>query len=265
VLLEVSGSLRLFGSLESLLGRLRRGLEDLGWSAALAGAPTPRAASWLAAAGEEKFITEPAGLESALARLRVELPSWEKETLEALRNIGVRTLGELRALPREGVARRFGAKLLDDMDRALGHRPDPRSFFVAPAKFRSDIELPAEVMQAEALLFAAKRLVAQFAGFLAARDTFFLGFLLEVSHRSGRRGLLVGIGFVRPCQTVERRTELSRHLIVEIVLRHWLKCPSKAGSRRAELFLTLLLPPRSRPVPSQPPIWARDRVRPCRR
>ena len=30
----------------------------------------------------------------------------------------------------------------------------------------------------------------------AARDTFFLGFLLEVFHRSGRRGLLVGIGFV---------------------------------------------------------------------
>src|SRR5437879_5561570 len=51
VLLEVSGSLKLFGGLESLLGRLRRGLAEMGWSSVLAGAPTPRAAFWIGLAG----------------------------------------------------------------------------------------------------------------------------------------------------------------------------------------------------------------------
>jgi protein ImuB len=195
VLLDISRSLKLFGSPESLFGRLRQELKNLGWSAAMAGAPTPRAASWFAAAGEGTLISGPAGLEPALARLRVEIPGWGEETLQALRDVGVRTLGELRALPREGVARRFGAKLLEDMDRALGHRPDPRSFFVPPARFRSDIELPAEVAQAEALLFAARRLAAQLAGFLAARSGGVQRFVLRLGHRD-RASTEIAVGLV---------------------------------------------------------------------
>jgi protein ImuB len=36
VLIEISGSLKLFGGLESLAGRLRKGLKAMGWSTALA-------------------------------------------------------------------------------------------------------------------------------------------------------------------------------------------------------------------------------------
>src|SRR5437762_1092309 len=170
VLLEVSSSLKLFGGLESLLERLRRGLAEMGWSSVLAGAPTPRAAFWLARAGKQEFIGESAELEPALAALPLEVLRCSDETLAAFEAIGVRTLGELRALPREGVARRFGQRLLDDSDRALGRLPDPRNFFVPPARFGAAIELPAEVTQAEALLFAARRLIVQLAGYLAARS-----------------------------------------------------------------------------------------------
>src|SRR5947207_3376981 len=123
VLLEVSSSLKLFGGLESLLERLRRGLAEMGWSSVLAGAPTPRAAFWLARAGKQEFIGESAELEPALAALPLEVLRCSDETLAAFEAIGVRTLGELRALPREGVARRFGQRLLDDSDRALGRLP----------------------------------------------------------------------------------------------------------------------------------------------
>src|SRR5437879_12992463 len=116
VLLEVSGSLKLFGGLEPLLERLHRGLAEMGWSATLAGAPTPRAAFWLALAGKREFIDSVAELEAALAALPVGLLLCGDGTLEALEAIVVRTLGELRALPREGVARRFGQGLLDDVD-----------------------------------------------------------------------------------------------------------------------------------------------------
>jgi protein ImuB len=217
VLLGISRSLKLFGSPESLLGRLRQGLKNLGWSAALAGAPTPRAASWLAAAGEEKIISESAGLGPALARLRVETPGWDGETLQALRDIGVRTLGELRALPREGVARRFGAKPFEDMDRALGHAPDPRSFFVPPARFRSDIELPAEVMQAEALLFAARRLAAQLAGFLAARSGGVQRFVLRLGHRD-RAATEIAVGLVSPSRDAGHFALLLRERLSSLAL-----------------------------------------------
>jgi len=217
VLLEVSGSLKLFGGLQSLLERLRRGLAEMGWSATLAGAPTPRAAFWLALAGKQEFIDSIAGLEAALAALPVGVLHCGDGTLEALEAIGVRTLGELRALPREGVARRFGQRLLDELDRALGLLPDPRNFFIPPARFRAAIELSAEVTQAEALLFAARRLIVQLAGFLAARSGGVQRFVLRLKHRD-RAAIEVAIGLVAPSRDAERFTLLLRERLDNVTL-----------------------------------------------
>jgi len=159
----------------------------MGWSSVLAGAPTPRAAFWLAWVGKQKFIGESAELEPVLAALPLEVLRCGDETLAAFQAIGVRTLGELRALPREGIARRFGQGPLAELDRALGRLPDPRNFFVPPARFGAAIELPAEVTQAEALLFAARRLIVQLAGYLAARSGGVQRFVLRLRHRDKPR------------------------------------------------------------------------------
>jgi len=217
VLLEVSGSLKLFGGLEALLERLRRGLAEMGWSATLAGAPTPRAAFWLALAGKQEFIDSVAGLEAALAALPAGVLRCGDGTLEALEAIGVRTLGELRALPRAGVARRLGQGLLDKIDRALGLLSDPRNFFIPPARFRAAIELPAEVTQAEALLFAARRLIVQLCGFLAARSGGVQRFVLRLRHRD-RAATEVAIGLVAPSRDAERFTQLLRERLDNVTL-----------------------------------------------
>jgi protein ImuB len=217
VLLEVSGSLKLFGGLEPLLERLRRGLKEMGWSAMLAGAPTPRAAFWLALAGKQKFIGSTAELEAALAALPVEVLRCGDETLKALAAIGVRTLGELRALPREGVARRFGQGLLEGFDRALGLFSDPRIFFVPPARFRTAIELPAEVTQAEALLFSARRLVVQLGGFLAAHSGGVERFVLWLKHRD-RAATKIAVGLVAPSRDAEHLMLLLRERLSNVRL-----------------------------------------------
>lgn len=209
VLLDAAGSLKLFGGLAPLLERLRRELTQMGWSAQLAGAPTPRGAFWLALAGRERFIGSAAELEPALAALPVAVLRRDKETLAALEAVGVRTLGELLALPREGVARRFGQGLLGDLDRALGRLPDPRNFFVPPARFKAAIELPAEVVQTEALLFAAKRLIVQLAGFLAARSGGTQRFAFRLRHRE-RAATEVAIGLMAPSRDAEHFTLLAR-------------------------------------------------------
>jgi protein ImuB len=209
VLLEISGSLKLFGGLESLLERLSRGLAEMGWSSALAGAPTPRAAFWLAWVGEQKFIGSLADLEPVLATLPLEVLRCNDETLAAFEAIGVRTLGELRALPREGVARRFGQGPLTELDRALGRLSDPRNFFVPPARFVAAIELPAEVTQAEALLFAARRLIVQLSGFLAARSGGVQRFVLSLRYRD-KAATEIAIGLVAPSRDTEHFTLLLR-------------------------------------------------------
>jgi protein ImuB len=208
VLLDAAGSLKLFGGLEPFLGRLRRELDGMGWSAQLAGAPTARAASWLALAGSGRFVDSAAELEPTLAPLPVAVLRCDAETLEALGAIGVRTIGELLALPRGGVARRFGQRLPDALDRALGKLPDPRNFFVPPARFRASIDLPAEVVHAEALLFAAKRLIVQLAGFLAARSGGAQHIVFRLKHREGATE--IAIGLVAPSRDAEHFTLLAR-------------------------------------------------------
>jgi protein ImuB len=218
VLLETAGSMKLFHGLEALAGSLRYGIADLGYDAVMAGAPTPRAASWLALAGGQKFIDSAAELEPALAVLPVGVLSNSGGVHESLEAIGIRTLGELRALPRGGVARRFGQALLDDLDRALGRLPDPRNFFVPPERFRACIELPAEVTQAEALAFAARRLIVQLAGFLAARSGGVRRFNLKLAHRDANPTEIT-VGLVAPSRDAEHFTLLLRERLGSLALR----------------------------------------------
>jgi hypothetical protein len=70
-----------------------------------------------------------------------DVPLWLLEPArkhwDALQSMGLRTLSDLRSLPRSGLARRFGEPLLDAVDRARGARPDPREFIVLPERFGS--------------------------------------------------------------------------------------------------------------------------------
>jgi protein ImuB len=110
-----------------------------------------------------------ADLDSALSPLPVGLLDGADTVMETLWGIGVRTLGDVLALPRDGFARRFGANLLDQIDRARGSLPDARALFIAPDRYHGQLELPAPVHETEALLFAVRRLVVELAGFLNGR------------------------------------------------------------------------------------------------
>src|SRR3546814_5752453 len=75
--------------------------------------------------------------------------------------MGVRTLGALRALPRDGLRRRFGNELLDHLDRLHGDIDDPLACYAPPDHFDARIELGYEVESHQALLFPLRRLVGR--------------------------------------------------------------------------------------------------------
>ncbi|MDH4324425.1 MAG: DNA polymerase Y family protein [Betaproteobacteria bacterium] len=206
VLLEVEGSLRLFGGAARLMARLRNGLADLGFKALLAAGPTARAALWLARGGGETLQALPIG---ALAL--------EPQALALLGRIGVGTLGELMRLPRAGIAARFGEGLLRDLDRALGRSPEPRIFFQPPERFDMQLELPAPAIEAERVLFAARRLLLQLEGFLAARQAGVRGFTLRLSHRDVRP-TRIEIGSATPHRDIEHWQRLLRERLGAMAL-----------------------------------------------
>jgi protein ImuB len=214
LLAEAAGSLRRFGGARRLRTLMRRGVAALGHEACLAMAPTARAALWIARAGGRRLEDVP-----------VEATGFD---CGLFKGIGISTVGEILELPREGLAKRCGQGLLDDLDRALGRLEEPRAFFAPPARFAARLELPAEVTQAEALLFPARRLLAQLEGLLAARHEGVRGFCLTFFPE----GKAVQVGLASRSRDARRMADLLREKLGNTVLAQ----PVEAISLEAGAF-----------------------------
>lgn len=168
LLVEIKGSLRLFGGLDGLLERLRQGCKALGYRVQYAVAPTPLAATVLARAGTRVCVLERHELAPHLAALPLSTLRLAASELTALASVGVQRIGECRRLPRDGLARRCTPVVVECLDRLYGQRPDPRAALPLPRVFESTLELPWEVRSAPALLIAAERLLHELSGYLRA-------------------------------------------------------------------------------------------------
>ncbi len=176
VLMEVSASLRLFGGLAALRVQLWRELQqEMGLD---------DSAGLRAAAGRTSL--------QALARLRLNRP-WRETAripaadlplaaldaaqahLDLLGSLGCHRWQDLRRLPRQGVARRFGQDLLDALDQAWAERPESHQWWQVPEVFESRLQCPGGLEHAEGLLQAARHLLQHLRAWLLARSLGVLG------------------------------------------------------------------------------------------
>ena len=187
VLLDVQASLRYFGGLPALLVRLHAALAPLGHRLHTASAPTALGASLLARIHPQLHCADLAATCGALAAAPVWLIGPGREHWEALQGMGLRTIADLRVLPRSGLARRFGEAVLSELDRATGARPDPREPIRLAPTFDSRLELFALADSTEQLLHGAGVLLARLVVWLAAQQAFVRRFSLVMEHERHRR------------------------------------------------------------------------------
>ena len=209
LLLEIEGSLGLLGGIKRILASIRRGTAEMGYTLTLGCAPTVAAAWLLARAGSEQIISCKRMIEARISPLPATALDCGEQALATLEAIGVRSIGDLLRLPRAGLARRCGQALLDQLDRALGTLPEARKFYAPPPRFESTLELGTDATSAEALLFASKRLLAQFAGYLAGRCGGVQRFNLVLLHEDHAPTALE-IGLVAPTRELQRFVSLVR-------------------------------------------------------
>jgi protein ImuB len=202
LLVEIAGSLRLYGGLLNLRQQIAAGLVEQGFTASLAIAPTPLAATWLAKGGRRTCIREPANIAAALRRLPLTCLDWPAAVCESLTSMGVRNIGECLRLPREGFARRFGPQRLLELDRALGRLPDPRTSWRAPERFFADHEMTEEQSNRELLLVICRELLQSLERFLLTRQLGTQRVMFSFFHlRAPATRLRLG------CATAERTSE----------------------------------------------------------
>ena len=174
LLLEVSASERLWGGRKPLLRRLLQQCEPLARARWAAGATS------LIALG---LLRLKARGESPPPQLPQDLPldvlTAAREHVPTLERTGCRSWGDLRSLPRAGVARRFGAGLLDALDAAYGDKPERYPWLTLPEEFDLKCELVSLATTAPELMWAAQRLLTQLQVWLQARHRGVLALELE--------------------------------------------------------------------------------------
>lgn len=157
--------------------------------------------------------------------------------LLALQNLGCRTVGDVRALPRAGVARRLGHGCLLALEQLWGERSYPLAWIGLPEHFDLELELPHIAASSTELMHAAEHLLTALQGWLRARHLGVLRLQMRWRHDLRR---LDGVD-VAPWGQMELRTaeplqELShlRRLLTEQLAHHQLTAPANRLVLRTE-------------------------------
>jgi protein ImuB len=209
LLLEIGGSLRLFGPAEELRAQVLQVLDEQGHQCLSAIAPTARAAQWLAHARSDVVILDRTHLAGLLGGLRVASLSWPAARCRRLQEMGIDTLADCVRLPRDGLARRFGTELLRELDQAYGRYPEALDWYRPAQHFEERIELDQESRNTDQLIAVLEVLVERLAGQLRTRQCSVRRVWLCCAHRD-QPDTRIRIGLLQATAEPSRLCELGR-------------------------------------------------------
>lgn len=161
--LNISASLRLFGGLRRLYQHVRADLQALIPDPCLALAPSARAACLLALSTrkQRRCIRR---LHACLNPLPIQLLGAPADQLHWLHSLGCHTLGQLRQLPRDGLAQRGLRTLLLQLDQAYGLQSWTLEWVQSAPQFIYRLELDTPSNNKTLVLRALTRLLNQLEG-----------------------------------------------------------------------------------------------------
>ena len=216
LVLEVSASERLWGGRQALVQHIFKANKPVAGVLFAQGATSLIACARL----RQPELAHTAPDDLPLSALAAAAPH-----LTMLARLGCTCWGQLRALPRGGVARRWGAPLLEALDRAYGQQPEAYPWLVLPEVFEAQLELIAQVETAPALLFGARRLLQQLRVWLQLRQSGVLALSLRWTLDARRHTATEGELVLRTAEPMLDMGHLER-LLSEHLARVTLPAPA---------------------------------------
>jgi protein ImuB len=217
IVLEVSKSQSLFGSWSIMERRLRSDVTALGFRHRIAAAPTPHGAYVLAGVGDGQTALSHEGMQRLLDDVPLNKSHLPTQATDTLPSMGVRRLGQLLRMPRDGLQRRFGAELLQAMDRLMGDAPAGLDLYIPPDGVDWYVELSHEVENIAALIFPLRRMTGDLAAYLSGRDGGVQRFLLRLEHRD-RVVTDIPVGMLSPERSADVLFDAARGRLEQVQL-----------------------------------------------
>ena len=169
--LEIAGCLKLHRGLDTLIAKIQRNLGLRGYTGIL-GIASNRHAAWLlsyASIDTATRIDRP--LKERLAPLPPKLigADWDtsfKRALDSLHKAGVRTLGELLAIPPSAIGKRCGKRFLDWLLALNQQRDDAHQDYQPPLQFLDTLWFGFDIKNSAELKPAMAQLLGTFSDYL---------------------------------------------------------------------------------------------------
>ena len=177
IVLEVGGSLKLFGGIYVLKRRLISLFQRLGHTVGIGTAHTPAAALAFARARYAGELASYPGIaelkahtRAGLRQLSLRFTECDAATTERFVNMGIKSLGQVLRLPAADLGRRFGPELLNYLRRLEGRRADPLLNVTPAERFEASVNLLEGVSNKNALSFPMQRLTHELSAWLIAHQ-----------------------------------------------------------------------------------------------
>ncbi|MEZ5913584.1 MAG: DNA polymerase Y family protein [Paracoccaceae bacterium] len=203
LMLDVSGCAHLFGGEAALVAEAEAEAGSFGLTLRLGLGDTPGAAWALARHRAGPAIAPPGQGRAALAGLPVSALRLPPDTARSLERLGLATVGDLAALPRAVLARRFGQGLTRRLDQAFGEETEPVGPMAEPPRFAVRLGFPEPIGLPEDIAASVARLVPALAERLSAAGRGARRLRLQAM-RSDHRVETVDLGLARATAEPER-------------------------------------------------------------
>lgn len=207
LLLEISGSLKLFRGQRKLMQKIIKNLNDQGYQASLALFRTPPGAMLLARSSARNHqpgpVMDPEAQQAAVERVAVSYLQTSDKIIAGLQQMGIQKLGQLLALPGSGIQRRFGTYFDDYLLRLTGKKPDPQKYISPEPKFYHSITFMHDVSNLGSLTFPINRLLGELADFLTQRQFWISHLTWQLSHRSYPTKHSISVQLAAPANNIK--------------------------------------------------------------
>ena len=200
VRIEITGSAHLWGGERALAADLMARLDRRGVAGRIVIADTLGAAWGMARFAEASgnvLILAPGELRAALALLPVEALRLDPITAQGLRRVGLKWVGDLYAMPRDALVRRFGETVARLLDQTLDEMPEPLSPLGEVPSRRVRLSFAEPITEPADLMLATERLTADLVPRLA-REGMGARRLDLAFHRVDGRVERIRLGTARP-------------------------------------------------------------------
>ncbi|MFD2176329.1 Y-family DNA polymerase [Veronia pacifica] len=199
---KVSPMLLLYGSVEHYLDNILEHLKSQNVNVNYCISHYPETTKYLAQAGENSIIDDPAISLSRLKTLSIRQIGLSNSQLSKLEKMGVNTVKKILELPLKALGQRLGQELTNTL-RALSSKSlTTGNLFIPPENFIRNVELLYEIDNSQALLFPIKRVLNELNAFLKLRDVFASSVLIKLESAESTE-TNVYLTSATPCQKAE--------------------------------------------------------------